>query len=238
MNFSNLNIHLLTMKKAVFAKKVIDFYSSLDPNFRLPNGFSIMNPFNEPQTFKWVNLFYHKFYNDSNKRYFVFGINPGRLGGGLTGIPFTDPVHLRNDCHIENQLPAKKELSSEFIYKMIMAYGGTAKFYDKFFLTAVCPLGFIHHDKNSNYYDTTALIKSTRDFIRSTLTAQATMGSYNDTCFCLGQGKNMEHLQELNDELGLFKTIIPLAHPRWIMQYRRKSVEQYIEAYLIAFSHV
>lgn len=226
------------MKKAVFAKNVFDFYRSLHPDLRLPKGFSIMNPFTEPETLELVRLFYQKYFNDTDKRYFIFGINPGRLGGGMTGIPFTDPVHLKSNCGIDNQLQPKKELSSEFIYKMITAFGGPEKFYRKFFLTAVCPLGFMQDEKNANYYDSGMLLKSTWDFIRTTMLEQVNIGSFKETCFCLGQGKNLQYLEQLNNESGLFKKIVPLPHPRWIMQYRRKSVAQYIDEYINAFSKV
>ena len=197
-----------------------------------------MNPFIDPQTMEIVSLFYQKYYYDTNNRYFIFGINPGRLGGGMTGIPFTDPVHLKRDCLIDSKLQPKKELSSEFIYKMIRSYGGPEKYYAKFFLTAVSPLGFMLDEKNANYYDSTLLLKATWEFISTTMMEQVKIGSFKETCFCLGQGKNLQYLQQLNNELKLFQSIVPLPHPRWIMQYRRKSVDQYIDEYLNAFSKV
>jgi len=48
-----------------------------------------MNPFREfEQTLVVADEFYHKYYNDYNSRLLILGINPGRFGGGLTGIPF------------------------------------------------------------------------------------------------------------------------------------------------------
>ena len=118
------------------------------------------------------------------------------------------------------------------------ALGGAEKFYSKFFLTAVCPLGFLNVHLNANYYDSPQLIRSTRSFIIQTIWEQVKLGCYTDYCFCLGFGKNMDYLEKLNMELKLFKKIIPLPHPRWIMQYRRKSIDQFIVQYLEAFSMI
>jgi hypothetical protein len=60
-------------------------------------------------------------------------------------------------------------------------------------------------------------------------------GMYHDVCFCLGGGKNFEALSHLNAGKGFFGEIIPLPYPRFIIQDRRKSVEQHLEAYLLAF---
>lgn len=53
-----------------------------------------------------------------------------------------------------------------------------------------------------------------------------------DKCFCLGEGQNYAFLQKLNAQKGYFQEIVPLAHPRFIMQYKRKSVDLYVEKYL------
>ena len=79
--------------------------------------------------------FYEKYYNDNNERYAFFGINPGRFGGGVTGIPFTDPIRLEKICGIPNDFEKKQELSSVFIYDMIDAFGGAAKFYKRFYIS-------------------------------------------------------------------------------------------------------
>jgi hypothetical protein len=35
----------------------------------------------------------------------------------------------------------------------------------------------------------------------------------------------------LNEEYKFFKKVIPLAHPRFIMQYRRKKIAEYVNDY-------
>ena len=81
------------------ADKIISFCFSLDFNGSLPDGISVMNPFrNNPRTMAVVSQFYRKFYTDNKERRLILGINPGRFGAGITGIPFTDTVRLREKC--------------------------------------------------------------------------------------------------------------------------------------------
>ena len=49
--------------------------------------------------------------------------------------------------------------------------------------------------------------------------------------------KNAAHLNKINDELHLFETILTTKHPRYIMQYKRKSRAVYIEEILNTFDH-
>jgi hypothetical protein len=53
-----------------------------------------------------------------------------------------------------------------------------------------------------------------------------------DTCFCLGEGENYKQFRRINDEHRFFKEIIPLPHPRWVMQYRRKSMGEFAAIYV------
>lgn len=168
----------------------------------------------------------------------MFGINPGRLGSGLTGVTFTDPVALSDFCGIANSLPRNRERSSEFIYAAIERYGGPVKFYRQFFLTAISPLGFTRCGVNYNYYDSPAILKATRPFIIETLNAQIALGAVRDHAILLGTGKNHRFFSELNDEHSFFKNVRAVEHPRFIMQYRRKAFADYIEKYHQIFVEV
>ena len=53
--------------------------------------------------------------------------------------------------------------------------------------------------------------------------------------FCLGTGKNSQHLHRLNGKHGFFGEIVTLEHPRYIMQYKLRSKQLYIDKYLEAF---
>ena len=81
-------------RKLTFGKKSINFFLNLNKPSNLPNGVSIMNPYENKETQQLIKMFYTKYFNDNKQRVFIVGINPGRFGGGLTGIAFTDPVNL------------------------------------------------------------------------------------------------------------------------------------------------
>ncbi|HEX6226698.1 MAG TPA: uracil-DNA glycosylase family protein [Chryseolinea sp.] len=219
-----------------FADQVLSFYKNLNIKASLPEGVIALNPYQDDASFSYCSRFYKKFFGDERERIIILGINPGRHGGGITGIPFTDPIKLEQCCGIPNDFYKKGELSADFIYKMIEAYGGAGKFYSKFYVSAISPLGFTKDGKNLNYYDIKELQLAIRSFIIESLTQQMKFGISTSVCYCLGEGENFRFLTRLNDELKIFAKVIPLAHPRFIMQYRRKSMEQYIESYLSAFN--
>lgn len=227
-----------------FAQKVIHFNKHITFKDSLPTGISIMNPFQQDKNIMpLVTAFYTKYYNDNNPRRLILGINPGRFGGGITGIPFTDPKRLVSECSIPYSGKPAHEPSSVFIYKMINAFGGTEKFYSRFYISSICPLGFTSTSKkgtevNYNYYDMPALTQAVKPFIIKTLRQQIGFGLYTDTCFCMGTGKNYKFLLHLNEEEHLFKNIIPLEHPRFIMQYKLKTLQSYINKYLAYFNDV
>jgi hypothetical protein len=215
-----------------FADKVLVFYKKLAIGNRLPKGVEVLNPYQHAEAFELCKQFYKKYYSDRNKRFAILGINPGRFGGGLTGIPFIDPLKLENICGIKNNMPKKAELSADFIHAMINAFGGLEKFYGSYFFNSVSPLGFTQDGKNLNYYDTPALQKSLEKFILSSLYQLLDLGIHRSVAFCLGEGDNFKYLSRLNEREKIFGRIVPLAHPRFIMQYKRKQVQAYIDDYL------
>lgn len=219
--------------KDTFAEKAIKFFAELNIHTSFPKGVEMMNPYKDEQVVSVVREFFYKYYDDKNKRIGIFGINPGRFGAGITGIAFTDPVNLQQKCGIENKMQQKHELSSLFIYEMIEAYGGVEQFNDQFFLTAVCPLGFVKDGKNLNYYDQKDLQSALENFIVENIRDQIGLGLKTDKCLCLGEGKNYKYFSKLNEEHGFFGEIIPLAHPRYIMQYKRKKKHDYLQEYLV-----
>ena len=215
-----------------FADLVLGFYQKLRIREKLPKGVEVLNPYQDKKAFALCTQFYQKYYNDHEPRKIILGINPGRFGGGITGVPFTDPLKLEKNCGIPNSLPKKTELSADFIHAMMEAYGGLRKFYADFYFNSVSPLGFTYETKNLNYYDTPALAKSLEKFILSSIRKQLEFGIKTEVAYCLGEGENYKYLKKLNDKEKFFSELIPLAHPRFIMQYRRKFVAEYIEDYL------
>jgi len=221
-----------------FAERIISFCRDLDFDESLPDGISVMNPFrNNSGVLEAVSQFYRKFYNDNTERHMILGINPGRFGAGVTGIPFTDTIRLKEKCGLSIQGLKTYETSSVFIYEMIDNYGGPVKFYNDFYISSVSPLGFTSAGENEkeinlNYYDSKKLIDAIHEFIIESLKKQLEFGIYRDTCFCLGSGKNFRFLSKLNSEHHFFGRIEPLEHPRFIMQYKSKEKQRYIKIYL------
>ena len=84
------------------AQKVIDFYTTMNRDWKLAKGFDLIDPFTDQETVRIFSAFYEKYFNDQKKRHFMLGINPGRHGAGVTGVPFTDPKIIQEDCGIEN----------------------------------------------------------------------------------------------------------------------------------------
>ena len=213
------------------ADKILSFYSKMDASFALPPSIEIMNPYASLEAIRCVTRFYQRFYGDHQNRRIIFGINPGRFGAGITGVPFTDPIRLANVCAIENNFQKKPELSSLFVYEVINAYGGTDAFYRNFFITALSPLGYTRDGRNLNYYDDKELMKSCEPFIVNSIVEQIRILSPGPVAWCLGEGANFRYFTKLNERYEFFREIRPLPHPRWVMQYRRKELDRFIEIY-------
>jgi hypothetical protein len=225
-----------------FADHVIQFNKNLHFNGHLPPGIRIMNPFREQAHIMDVmEQFYKKFYDDTAPRQLILGINPGRLGSGATGVPFSDTKRLAEECDIHIQGFKTHEPSSVFVYDVIHAYGGVKAFYRDFYISSVCPLGFTADSAtgkvvNYNYYDSKALTDAVYDLIVSSLRRQLEFGISTKVCYCMGTGKNVAFLQALNEREHFFERIVPLEHPRFVMQYRLKTKQVYVEKYLEAFA--
>jgi hypothetical protein len=220
-----------------FARNILDFLFNLHLPFELPENVHVLDAHQREDVREVCETFYYKYYNDNSPRYLLLGINPGRFGGGATGIPFTDPIRLEKVCCIQNNFQKKQELSSVFIYEMIDAFGGAKTFYSKFYFSAVSPLGFTKNGKNLNYYDDRNLLAIIQPFIIDCLNKQVAFGLKTEVCFCIGEGENQKYLNKLNEKHKWFRRIESLPHPRFIMQYRLKKKDQYIREYLTQLAH-
>jgi hypothetical protein len=221
------------------ADKIKSFNRNLHLGSRLPKGVSVLNPFQDNvEVNNWSNTFYGRFYADSQPRHLILGINPGRLGAGQTGIPFTDTKRLYEYFGLGSVDDITHESSSAYIYRMIDAYGGAVDFYSRYLISSVCPLGFVTGKNgkqlNFNYYDSPALQKAVTPFIVRCLEEQLQWPIKRDKVFCLGTGKNVKFLKDLNEKYRWFESIVSLEHPRYIMQYKAQRVDEYIEKYIQA----
>lgn len=220
-----------------FSEKVLAHLYSLTSPGNIPDQVQAINPFNNPKSRQACEAFYNKFYSDNKKRVALIGINPGRFGGAITGVPFTDPVALEDHCGIKNDFEKRRELSSRFVYDMIAAANGPKAFYSKYFFATMYPLALIKEGKNFNYYDSKPVFEYLKPDIIENLQAQAEFGLNPEFAVCLGK-KNFEILSGINETEKLFKKIAWIEHPRYIQQYKSKSASDYITKYLKLLSGV
>jgi hypothetical protein len=200
-------------------------YLSIDP----PLGIQVMRPTDDPTVLDWCRIFYEKRYAVEKPRTLLLGINPGRFGAGQTGIPFTDPINLERYCGISNDLPKRHEISSQFIYELIQNLGGLGEFCDHYLVSSVYPLGLLRNGKNFNYYDDPKVLKQLEPQIIDHMEKLIGLNVKRNTVFSIGKGKNLRVLRELNSRHKWFEHIDHIPHPRWIMQYRRRRKDEYID---------
>jgi len=221
-----------------FGEKVIEFNKKLTYNGSLPNDFQVLNPYlDNPETLVVMEKFYHKYYNDSNKRKFLIGINPSRHGAGVTGVPFTDTKRLESVCGISMTSAYTHEVSSVFVYDMIAEYGGAEEFYREVYINSPFPLAIVRKSKgswiNANYYDDKALFNDVKDFMIDSLKKHIRLNLDTSEVFIMGK-KNADFITKLNQEACLFDKMTVLEHPRYIQQYKSKDKQLYIDKYILA----
>lgn len=220
-----------------FADKVLRFHKKLSYTGQLPPGFEVLNPIQDTEgVFDIMSRFYKKYYNDKKSRKFIIGINPGRLGAGTTGIPFTDSKRLASACDILSDLPSTHEVSAQFVYEMIAAYGGVECFYNDVYIQSMFPLALVRQGSkagwvNCNYYDDPRLIEALMPYMRRKLKEQVAFGVDQSMAYVLGK-KNAKYFMELNDQEKLFDRVSVLPHPRYIQQYRSKEKDIFIREYI------
>ncbi len=234
------------IKQKTFSDRVLEFNEWLaNISLDLPSNYSISNPFNgqnKEQIKKITNIFYNKYYNDTNKRYLILGSSPARKGTAITGIPFEDATHLYKETGIIIENFYINKSSSNFLYDVMEQYGGCEKFYKDFVMSFVCPLGIINvnskgNEVNSNYYENKKLEKSLYNFIVSSLKKQILFGIDTSICYCIGSGENFKFLTKINEQYKFFDKIIALEHPRFIMQYNSKDRDKYLKKYINALNN-
>lgn len=205
----------------------------------VPPGVEWLLPLRDlPETGAVFQQFLQKYYNDPHPRTLILGINPGRFGAGVTNVAFTDPVHLERECGIANSFDKKQELSAQFVYRVIHACGTVEAFYQRFFINSVVPFGFVKKGVNYNYYDEKPLQEAMLPLINYHLRGLLDLGMNPAVCFCLGEGKNYQFLAKFNEKHRLFGQVVPLPHPRFIMQYRRKRLDEFVGHYVEALAVV
>ena len=234
------------IKKEIFSEKVLKFNDDLSKiELNLPENYHIINPFNgenKERIKEITQSFYKKYYNDNNKRILILGSSPARKGTALTGIPFEDANHLYKTTGIMIDDFYINKSSSDFLYQVIEQYGGIDKFYKDFLKNFVCPLGIAKINSkgnkiNCNYYENKEIERALYVFIVDSLRKLISFGIDTSICYCIGSGENFKFLTKINEKYNFFGKIIPLEHPRFIMQYNSKEKDKYINKYVNALNN-
>ena len=229
------------IEKMTFAEHVLRFNERLSHvSFDLPVDHIIINPFKgdkEELVRKITTAFYNKYYNDTNPRRLILGSSPARRGSAVTGVPFEDAKHLQSETGVYINKYYVNRSSSGFLYDVIREYGGCTKFYSDFYMNFVCPLGIARinqkgNEVNCNYYESKKLQRALYPFIISAIHSQIGFGVDTSVCYCIGSGENFKYLLKINEKHNFFKTIFPLEHPRFIMQYKSSHKDEFIEKYI------
>ena len=207
---------------------ILSYYRELTEEWKEHPPVEPLLPYLDPECKRVSQIFYNKYYDDVQERKLWLGINPGRYGSGITGIAFSDPQLLESRCNIPNSWDKNSELSAQFIFELIAAAGGPETFYKRVYIDAVSPVGYTKDGVNYNYYDETNFFEKIKPRLESHLRTLADRPIKNQVLI-IGKGKNEAFLQKMDHP---FDQIKALPHPRWIMQYRRKEKNKWIEKYL------
>lgn len=217
---------------STFGTQVSTFLCTVSLPVPLPDGFELIDPYQDPEVRRVVAEFTQLYYGGDGKRVSVWGINPGRFGAGITGLSFTDPYALTHDAGIASSLAGRREISAEFIWRVVDAYGGPSDFFSSLYLSALCPLGFLRNGSNINFYDDRAFTQALLPTLVTWIKQQISFGLRTDVCIVLGTGMLRTVMeQHLRPHLP-FQEVIYLEHPRFIMQYRRKQMSAYVDRYV------
>lgn len=224
-----------------FAEQVLHFNKMLSCEvFNLPDGFKVINPYGGDQRAlvkKITTSFYHKYYGDTHIRRIILGSSPARRGSAITGVPFESAKYLQKETGVSIDKFYINPSASDFLNDVIEKYGGRKKFYTDFYMNYVCPVGLVRINKkgnevNCNYYENKELQEAMYSFIIRAIQSQINFGIDTSVCYCIGSGENYSFLSKINRNYNFFDTIIPLEHPRYIMQYNSKLKDVFMEKYI------
>ncbi|GAB3222717.1 hypothetical protein GCM10027346_00930 [Hymenobacter seoulensis] len=215
----------------MFSDRLFRFLTEFPLPAALPEGVEAYSPFQDPTPRGLFQQFAQRYYTGNQPRIALLGINPGRLGNGRTGVAFTDPTALAA-WGIHNELPRRREPSSEFVQAVVLAMGGPEAFYQHFFLGSLYPLVLLRNGLNYNFYDSPAVTQALWPAIQTGLQQQVTqVGLARHAAICLGR-RNGLYFMKLNQELQLFDQIHILDHPRYLMQYKRRALTENVARYV------
>lgn len=169
-----------------------------------------------------ISAFWRKYYGDAIPRVMICGINPGRFGAGMTGIPFMDFMSLsRLIPGIDRE---ETEKSASFFFQVVCLFG-VETFFRTFYVSNFSSVGYMKEGGNLNYYDLppAALAVVERNFITE-------IGIVKPThIISLGESvqQSVRKLLPASVDCSL-----RLPHPSWVATYRANEMDQWALRYL------
>ncbi len=219
--------------RVTYSDQVISFYRDFAVGDIFDNALQLHNPFDAPSRREIMTAFYEKFFKDEAPRTHILGINPSRLSNTSTGVHYTDGFALQTYCAIENNFSKSRELTSDFFYRVVERMGGTHDFFAKIFPWAAMPVALTDHGEYANYYE----VENERvSEIVSQNLKWLTGLPRSGKLVVLGLGDNQARVKQMEGFPFGYQDIRYLPHPRWVMQYNRKRLDQFIEMYIDALA--
>lgn len=215
---------------STFGSRVMEFYESLERFRWATPEVALLSPIADDQRRQAMAAFCSAYYDDDQSRVFWLGINPSRVRPTSTGVPYTDGFALFEKCGIVNDFSKSRELTADFFYQFIDAYGGAKPFYARHYAGAAYPLSILKKDKYCNYYDKD-LPEEVMASIPDQIRRQAGIG-HRGVLVIIGSGENSKVLKALNDELGIFSHVLVVEHPRYILQYKSAALQDFLAKFV------
>jgi len=209
-----------------FGSRAMAFYEGLERFRWATPEVALLSPIADDERRSAFRAFCDKFYSDNENRVFWLGINPSRVRRTSTGVPYTDGFALLEYCGIENEFDKHRELTADFFYRFINAYGGADVFYSRHYAGAAFPLSILRKDKYCNYYDRN-LPQEVLSSVPDMILRQSEIG-HKGVLVIIGSGENAKVLRNLNNKFEIFADVLVVEHPRYIMQYKSADLDDYL----------
>ena len=180
-----------------------------------------------------IAKYYERYVSEKPNKIVLCGLNPGRFGAGLTGVPFIDFKSLSEMIpEVDRQ---ETENSAQFFFEVIKKIG-VEKFYENCYVTNVSKFGYSRKSssKNVNYPELPEIAQNWlfQKFIDEMNLIKPKL--------IIPLSKNVEGTLKMlsqNQQLN-FKIGDRLNHPSWIMIYRQKDENKWIKKYVDRISEL
>jgi uracil-DNA glycosylase len=169
-----------------------------------------------------INTFCQKLYGDAIPRVMICGINPGRFGAGMTGIPFLDFISLSQLIPSIDRVESEK--SASFFFRIVSSFGAEA-FFRTFYVSNFSSVGYLRNGKNLNYYDlppaALAIVESNFikeiEIVKPTHVISLSKEVHQSVCRLLSASVDCS---------------LRLPHPSWVATYRSGEINQWVSRYM------